>query len=239
MTFTVLALDRRAGLLGAATASYSLAVGASVIAVAPGAGAVLSQAYTNRALRRAVLESLRSGADAESAVGAALTSDDDPEYRQLAALDLRGHGGTHTGGACTPWAGAVAGTDLVLAGNLLTGPEVLDAMAEAYRAPRATGTAGAVGEHGLPPGIVASPVDEADLEAFAARLLGTMQAGERAGGDRRGRLSAALQVAPVAGAAGWPPDLAIDLRSDHAADPLSDLERILAVRFACPLSTAR
>jgi uncharacterized Ntn-hydrolase superfamily protein len=240
MTFTVLALEQESGLVGAATASYSLAVGAATIAVAPDAGAVLSQAYTNRSLRRTVLNGLRSGLGAEAAVASALAEDQDPEYRQLAAIDLTGGIGTHTGTATTEWAGAVGGAGVVAAGNFLRDGRVLDAMLDGYAArPRPTGASWAVDRGPVPRGVVVGPVSEGTLEAFAVRLLAALERGERAGGDRRGPLSAALQVAPAARVAGWPPDLALDLRSDHSADPVGDLVRMLAQRFAEPLSTAR
>jgi uncharacterized Ntn-hydrolase superfamily protein len=240
MTFTVLAVEQETGLVGAATASYSLAVGGAAIAVAPDAGAVLSQAYTNRSLRRSVLNGLRSGLGAEEAVAAALASDEDPEYRQLAAIDLTGGIGTHTGTSSTAWAGAVRGAGVVAAGNFLRSGRVLDAMLEGYAAhPRPTGASWAVDDRPLPRGVVVGPVSEGVLEAFAVRLLAALERGERAGGDSRGPLSAAVQVAPVARVAGWPPDLALDLRSDHSADPLGDLGGMLAKRFAEPLSTAR
>lgn len=239
MTFTLLALERSTGLLGAATASYSLAVGGAAIAIAPDCGAVLSQAYTNRALRRGALEGLRAGMDASDAVEAAIATEREPQYRQLAVMDLRGDSGAYTGPACTPWAGVVRGDGALAAGNLLTSAGVLDAMLGGYVAsPSPLGDSWS-DDVPPPPGIVVGPVGERVLEAFAVRLLTALRRGAEAGGDRRGLLSAALLVGPVAAGTGWPPDLALDLRSDHSSDPIGDLGRMLAMRFAEPTSTAR
>jgi len=208
MTFTLLAVDREAGLIGAATASRSLAVGNAVIAVDPAVGAVASQAWTNRALRHHLLAAMAGGADAAAAIARVPEHDPQPELRQAAALDLAGRAAAHTGAGTSAWTGHRVGEDVVALGNLLAGPAVLDAIAETW-------SRGAAG----------------DALAFAARLVAALEAGEAAGGDARGRQSAAVQAAVIdRGARQTPPALAVDLRSDDHERPLAELRRLLALQ---------
>lgn len=208
MTFTLLAVDRDAGLLGAATASRSLAVGNAVIAVDPGLGAVASQAWTNRALRHHLLAALADGADARGAIARLPEHDARPELRQAAAVDLAGITAAHTGEATSGWAGHRLAPGLVALGNLLTGPEVLEAMRSAWRRSAASEPLG-----------------------FAARLLDALEAGDAAGGDARGRQSAAVQSAAILrGERQSPPELAVDLRADDHAAPIAELRRLLSLQ---------
>lgn len=193
MTFTVLARDSERESIGAATASRSLAVGASVIAVDPAVGAVASQAWTNRGLRALLLDEVRRGATAEGAVQRVPEWDAGAELRQVAALGWNGPGAARSGIDITAWAGSLQATDAVFVGNLLTGANVLEAMSATWNA-----TAGA------------------DL---ADRLLAALAAGEDAGGDARGRQSAALVVASRE-------QTVLDLRVDDHADPLVELARL-------------
>lgn len=211
MTYTVLALDPDSELIGAATASYSLAVGNAVIALAPDVGAVASQAYTNRRLRTQGIQALRDGLAPDQVIAKLPEWDAGHAKRQVAVIDRLGRTAAATGTDCTDWAGESAEEGLVIIGNLLTGPEVITAMVAAFKAPSDT-------------------PDPA--ERLASRLLASLTAGERAGGDRRGRQSAAVQVAPVANRPDWPPDLTVDLRADNSADPLTDLTVALELRFS-------
>ncbi len=195
MTFTVLARDPRHGLIGAATASRSLAVGASVIAVDPAVGVAASQAWTNRALRGRLLAAMREGRTAAEAVASVSTWDEGHALRQVAALGWTSPGAARSGDAITPWAGHSTTTDAVFAGNLLTGPEVVEAMSAAW---------------------IGSSGDLAD------RLIEVLRAGEAAGGDARGRQSAAVLVAT-------PADAVLDLRVDDHDDPLAELARLRAL----------
>ncbi|WP_278101379.1 DUF1028 domain-containing protein [Microbacterium proteolyticum] len=192
MTFTVLARDPRDGLIGAATASRSLAVGAGVTAVDPGVGVVASQAWTNRALRGLLLAAMREGRSAADAVAATPGWDDGHALRQVAALGWSGAGAARSGADITAWAGDLVTPDAVFIGNFLAGPDVLAAMAAAWR------------------------TDGRDL---ADRLIDVLAAGERAGGDARGRQSAALVLASRA-------DIVLDLRVDDHPDPISELARL-------------
>lgn len=206
MTYTVLAASPRHGLLAAATASRSLAVGSTVIAVAPGIGAAATQAHTNPVLRHALLEELRAGAAPDAAIEAMGALDARLGIRQLAVLSAEGAGAAHTGEDCTDWAGHRVGEGFVVAGNYLAGPEVVSAM-------------GAVTADEL-----GSP------QLLAGHVLAVLAAGQAAGGDRRGRQSAAILVADST-------RVIIDLRVDDAADPLAELGRLLELT-AAPL-TAR
>lgn len=203
VTFTVLARDERGDVFGAATASRSLAVGNAVIAVDPAVGAVASQAWTNRALRGYLLDRLRAGDRASDAVAGISARDDEPELRQVSALARTGEPAARTGGRTSAWAGHAVLADAVVSGNLLAGPEVLDAMGREWSARK--GGAG-------------------DAVAFARALVAVLREGEGAGGDARGRQSAAVLVARADGA------VEVDLRVDDHADPLAELARLVELQ---------
>lgn len=210
MTFTLLASDTENGLLAAATASRSLAVGNAVIAIDPTIGAVASQAWTNRALRGQMLAALTQGVPPAQVMDQVPGWDDGADRRQVAALLPTGETSARTGDATSPWAGALTRPGLAVLGNLLTGPEVLEAMVEAYDA-EAAHAAGASAAAGV----------------LARRVVIAMLAGEAAGGDRRGKQSAAVMVARVRTEQQQPPELDIDLRVDDAAEPLRELARLV------------
>lgn len=216
MTFTLLAVDRSSGLLGVGTASLSLAVGNSVLAIDPAVGAVASQAWTNRALRRHVLDAIRDGASVDEAIDSIPGWDEGHALRQVAVIDVEGRIASRTGAECGAWAGERRGDDHIAIGNVLTGPDVVEALSEGFA--------------------VATPADEADTSAgtpgvaFAERILSGLLAAEHAGGDRRGRQSAAIAVAAMDHDAGLPADLVVDLRVDDSVDPLAELARLLDLR---------
>lgn len=219
MTFTLLAADPHHGLLAAATASRSLAVGNAVIGVDPAVGAVASQAWTNRSLRARMLDALAAGRHPAEVMAEVPRWDGGAELRQVAALLADGEGDARTGGETTPWAGTLVRPGLVALGNLLTGPEVLDAVVTAYATTDPTG--GSSGDDALP--------------AMARRVVAAMLAGETAGGDRRGRQSAAIVVTRCRQERQFPPDLDIDLRVDDSEQPLRDLARLVEAHLAGPL----
>ncbi len=201
MTFSIVA--RSGDALGVATATRSLAVGAIVPAAAPGTGALATQARTNRAFRPRGLALLRDGAAPREVLAAFEREDPGFSRRQVALVDATGRSAVWTGPECHDWAGGWARTDLALAGNLLTGPEVLEAMEAAF---------------------TATPDDP-----LARRLLAALTAGDSAGGDRRGRQSAALVVVAGEDDGGWPPRAQVDLRVDDHPDPVVELGRLLAL----------
>lgn len=203
MTFSIAAHDGDAW--GVAVASRFVAVGSVVPAVRLGVGAVATQSMARWAYRDEVLDALGRGAEVGPALAAATAADAGRALRQVGAVGATG-AATFTGDQCFPWAGGRAGGDASTAwavqGNILTGPEVVDAMEDAFLA--------AAGRR----------LDE--------RLLAALLAGDAAGGDSRGRQSAALLVlAPGAGydASGVLADLRVD---DHPQAP-TELARVHAV----------
>ncbi|GHJ42159.1 hypothetical protein Sm713_77680 [Streptomyces sp. TS71-3] len=188
---------------GIAVASKFLAVGAAVPAAEAGVGAVATQASANLRYRPQGLALLRTGLDSADVVAALLAADRDRAHRQLGIVGPEGAGTTHTGEECLDWAGGVAGDGYAIQGNILAGPEVVEAMEAAW---------------------LSSP-----QAPFGRRLAAVLAAGDTAGGDRRGRQSAALYVvAPSAGYGGGS-DVACDLRVDDHPDPVGELKRLMDV----------
>jgi len=202
VTFSIVACDPVDGSWGVAVASRFLAVGANVPAAEVDAGALATQALTNMAYRRSGLAMLRAGEGAKAVVDSLVAGDDGREARQVGVVDAHGGAAVWTGSECQPWAGSRTGNGFAVQGNLLHGPEVVDAMAQAWLA--GDGSA-----------------------ALAHRLLAALAAGDAAGGDRRGRQSAALYVARR----GSHFDAEVDLRVDDAPHPVDELARLLALRY--------
>lgn len=234
MSFTLLATDRSAGLLGVATASRSLAVGNSVPALDPAVGVVASQAWTNRLLRHLVLEAMADGASPQEALARISAWDHGHELRQVAAIDVTGRIAAVTGEQTSPWAGQRIGPDHVAIGNLLAGPEVVEAMCEAF----ATGDVGTGGAPDIADQVVGGSdagtavAEDGAIGPFAERLVAALAAGEAAGGDLRGRQSAALLIGRVQPVRVSPPELAVDLRVDDAIAPIDELRRLVLLRLA-------
>lgn len=199
MSYSIVARDAT-GALGVATASKFLAIGATVPAVLPGVGAVASQGHTNPALRRHGLRLLREGISPPEAVTRLLAADPAASRRQLAMVAVAGAGSAATGDACTRPAGHRTGDGWAVIGNLLAAEGVLDAMRDAFLT--ATGR-------------------------LDARLLDALRAGERAGGDRRGRQSAALLVLGPDDGPSLRAGLRTDLRVDDHPNPVGELARLL------------
>jgi len=199
MTFSIAACDLERGDWGVAVASKFPAVGAVVPWARAGVGAVATQAHANTQYGTEGLALLREGAGAESAVASLTGADDGRTQRQLGIVDALGAAASFTGSECLSWAGGLTGPGFACQGNILAGPEVVDEMARAYRE--------AAGE-------------------LADRLLAALVAGDAAGGDRRGRQSAALLVVRAEGGYDGRNDRYIDLRVDDHADPLIELIRV-------------
>ncbi|GGQ86269.1 DUF1028 domain-containing protein [Kitasatospora griseola] len=200
MTFSIVA--RHGNAYGVAVASKFLAVGALVPAAETGIGALATQAWANLAYRPQGLAMLRSGASPADTVAALLAADDGRVHRQLGVVGPES-AVSWTGEECLPWAGGVAGPDYAIQGNILTGPEVVADIESAW-------------------------LSSAELP-FAERLLTALAAGDAAGGDSRGRQSAALYVVePGKGVGGWG-DTSHDLRVEDHADPVGELRRLLAL----------
>src|SRR3954463_13592105 len=186
---------------GVAVASKFLAVGNAVPAAVAGVGALATQADANVAWKGVGLLLLDEGATASVALQRMIEEDDNRDHRQLGLVDADGSAATHTGPSCLEWAGGLAEDGVAIQGNVLAGPEVVEAMKHAW--------------------------DESAGQPLGRRLLAALAAGDGAGGDKRGRQSAALLVvSDGAGYAGLD-DVAADLRVDDHPDPVTELARLL------------
>jgi uncharacterized Ntn-hydrolase superfamily protein len=202
LTFSIVARSADGNSWGVAVASKFLAVGAYVPAAEAGTGAVATQSYANLAFKKDGLALLRSGQNAKKALDALIGADDLRAERQLGIVDWSGSAATYTGDACNLWAGGVAGEGYAIQGNILTGPGVIHAMQQAW-------------------------LDSASEEDLGRRLLSGLVAGDDAGGDRRGRQSAALLVVSARSGYGGGNDVLADLRSDDHDAPVTELARLL------------
>jgi uncharacterized Ntn-hydrolase superfamily protein len=202
MTFSIVARSADGGALGVAVASKFLGVGAAVPAAEAQVGALATQSYANLAYRPQGLALLRTGVAAADVVAGLVAADGGRAQRQLGVVGTTGDGATYTGEDCHDWAGGVAGDGYAIQGNILTGPEVVEAVRAAWLA-----TAGE--------------------SRLAARLLAALAAGDEAGGDRRGRQSAALLVVAKGQGYGGTGDVVVDLRVDDHAQPVVELARLL------------
>lgn len=213
MTFSIAARSADGQFLGVAVASRVLAVGRAVPAAAVGAGAVATQALCNMTYRPRGIDLLRQGRTAEEAVAAMVGADDQREHRQVGIVDQHGGSATHTGSKCLNWAGGVCGTNYAIQGNILAGEHVVQAMERAW---------------------LASSEDE----PFGRRLGAALLAGDRAGGDQRGRQSAAILIVTPNGAheAGRTAehydvdDEHTNLRVDDHPDAVFELQRLINLR---------
>jgi len=200
VTFSIVATDGSAW--GVAVASKFLGVGAAVPAAAVNVGAIATQSWANLAYRPDGLAMLRAGRSAQETLDALTAADDKREERQAGIVDADGRAATFTGSGCNPWAGGVTGDGYAIQGNILVGPDVVAEMERAWRA--------------------------SDRSApLTRRLLAALQAGDNAGGDKRGRQSAALLVVTEAGGYGGGSDVFADLRVDDHEQPVTELARLL------------
>ena len=202
MTFSIVARSEDGQSWGVAVASKFLAVGSPVPAAVAGIGAIATQAAANVSYKGQALSHLDEGATAEVALAALLEADDDRDHRQVGIVDADGNAATFTGSECFDWAGGETGPGVAIQGNILAGPGVVAAMRAAWDATAAD-------------------------DDLARRLLAALSAGDAAGGDRRGRQSAALLVVRDGAGYGGLDDIAVDLRADDQPDPLGELARLL------------
>ncbi len=202
MTFSIVARSADGLAHGVAVASRFLAVGAAVPAAEARVGALATQSYANLAYRPQGLALLRTGVAAAEVVAGLTAADPGRATRQLGVVGPAGDGATFTGDDCHDWAGGVAAAGYAIQGNILTGPEVVAAMETAW-------------------------LDSAAEPRLAGRLLAALRAGDRAGGDRRGRQSAAVVVVQQGMGYGGTSDVVVDLRVDDHVDPVAELGRLL------------
>lgn len=202
MTFSIAARSDDGTCFGVAVASKFLAVGSAVPAVRAGTGALATQAWANLAYKADGLRLLAAGHGARETLDTLLGGDEKREERQAGVVDREGNSATFTGSDCASWAGGVHGPGYAIQGNILTGPEVVRAMEETWLA-------------------------QAGEPSPARRLYAALLAGDRAGGDRRGRQSAALYVVSPGGGYGGGDDVLADLRVDDHPEPTMELGRLL------------
>jgi len=202
MTFSIVARSADGESWGIAVASKFLAVGSAVPAAVAGVGAIATQADANVAYKGLALAHLDDGATASVALQLLLEEDEGRDHRQVGIIDVDGGAASHTGRACLDWAGSLTGDGWAIQGNILVGSEVVEAMQLAWEA--------------------------SDPDApLARRLLDALAAGDEAGGDKRGRQSAAILVVREGAGYGGLDDIAVDLRVDDHPAPVGELARLL------------
>ena len=197
MTWSIVTLDPASGAFAVSVATKAFAVGASCPFVRSGVGAVSTQSFTNRYLGPAILDAMARGLPPDAAIEGALAGDAGRGLRQVHAVDRRGRTAAWTGQNCVEWCGGVAAPGISIAGNMLAGEPTVRATLAAWEANPAL-----------------------DLPE---RLMVAMEAGEAAGGDRRGRQSAAMVLTTTEDF----PDL--NLRVDDSPEPLPELRRLLGI----------
>ncbi len=197
MTWSIVAHDPHTDAFAVDVATKAFAVGASCPFVRAGVGAVSTQSMTNRYLGPAILDALARGLPPAAAIQGALAGDDGRGIRQVHAIDRFGRTAAWTGANCVTWCGSVSAGGISVAGNMLSGEPTIAATLAAWKA--------------------------APAQPMPDRLMTAMTAGEAAGGDRRGKQSAAMLMVTTEDF----PDL--DLRVDDHAEPLHELRRLLAV----------
>ena len=202
MTFSIVARDAATGDLGVAVASKFLAVGAVVPWARAGVGAIATQALANVAYGPDGLAALAGGGSAETVLAALTGADDGRADRQAGIVDASGRSASYTGTGCLTWAGGRTSDGVAVQGNILTGPEVVDSVLDTFLASDGT---------------------------FPDRLVDALLVGDRAGGDARGRQSAALLVVRDGAGYGGADDRWLDLRVDDHPDPIPELRRVLGV----------
>ena len=198
-TFSIVACDEEQGELGVAVQSKFLAVGAAVPWAKAKVGAVATQSYMNTGFGPAGLRLLGAGLCPQEVLDRLVESDSGRELRQVGVVDFRGRSASFTGSRCPPWAGHVTGAGFACQGNVLVSGDTIAAMGETY---------------GRTPG------------SLASRLLAALGAGQRAGGDRRGKQAASLLVVKEKGGYGGFNDRYIDLRVDDHPEPIEELARL-------------
>ena len=202
MTFSIVALDSATGDLGVAVASKFPCVGAVVPWARAGVGAVATQSWANTDFGPDGLRLMSGGLPADAALDAVLEPDADREERQVGFVDANGGAASFTGANCMDWAGGRTGDGFAVQGNILASADVVAALAETYAR------------------------TQGDL---CDRLLAALLAGDAAGGDRRGKQSAALLVVREAGGYEGRNDRYIDLRVDDHPDAPTELARLFTV----------
>ncbi len=206
-TFSIVAYDPERKEWGVAVASKYLAVGSAVPFAKANVGAVATQAQVNVAHGPNGLELLAKGMSAEEALKSLIASDKGSAVRQLGIVDANGKSAAHTGKNCNAYAGHKTGENYACQGNILAGEAVVTDMAKAF---------------------------EESKGPLAWRMMAALEAAEKAGGDKRGKQSAAILIVRDKAGPNGVGDRYIDLRVDDHKDPIPELARILALRIRKP-----
>ena len=198
-TFSIVAVDPDTGEIGVAVQSKIVGVGSIVPFAKAGVGAVATQSFANTGYGPLGLLALQSDLDPDQTIK--LLTENDPLHpsRQVGVISANGEAATFTGDNCHGWAGGLTGENYAVQGNILTGPEVVKAMAKAF--------------------------EEAE-GVLAERLIASLAAGQEAGGDKRGRQSASLLIVRESWGYGGIDDRFRDVRVDDHATPIAELERV-------------
>ncbi len=198
-TFSIVAVDPDTGEIGVAVQSKIVGVGSIVPFAKAGVGAVATQSFANTGYGPLGLLALQSDLDPDQTIK--LLTENDPLHpsRQVGVISADGEAATFTGDDCHGWAGGLTGENYAVQGNILTGPEVVEAMARAF--------------------------EEAE-GVLAERLIASLAAGQEAGGDKRGRQSASLLIVRESWGYGGIDDRFRDVRVDDHATPIAELERV-------------
>jgi len=203
-TFSIIAYDPKEEEWGVAVASKYLAVGAMVPWAKAGAGAVATQSWGNPSYGPDGLELLAEAKSPDEVIKILTAADSGRELRQLAVIDKNGKTAVFTGAECSEWAGSIEAQNYSVQGNILTGKEVVEAVSDKF---------------------------EKTEGPLAERLTAALAAGEKAGGDKRGRQAAALLVVKEGAGINGLDDRYIDLRVDDHPEPIKELKRLLKLFY--------
>ncbi len=205
-TFSIVARDPETGEMGVAVQSHWFSVGTAVSWAEAGVGAVATQSFTNKSFGLRGLALLKSGLNAGQALDSLLVNDEAREVRQVAIVDIKGNVAVHTGKNCIQYASHISGNQFSVQANMMLGEKVPSSMAKAYES-----------SQGKP---------------LAERLLLALEAAQGAGGDIRGKQSAAILVVPAKSDAKPWDERTTDLRVDDHREPLKELRRLYRVSVA-------
>ena len=204
-TYSIVARDPDTGEMGVAVQSHWFSVGSVVSWAEAGVGAVATQSFVEPSYGPLGLALMGAGVPAPDALQALVAADEHPEVRQVAMVDAEGCAAAHTGDSCIPFAGQIVGEGFSVQANLMASEAVWPAMAAAFR----------------------------DTEGnLAERMLAALAAGERAGGDIRGRQSAAIKVVAARATGRLWKDVTVDLRVEDHPEPVAELQRLLRLHRA-------
>jgi uncharacterized Ntn-hydrolase superfamily protein len=203
-TFSIVAYDPDEEEWGIAVQSKFLAVGSAVPWARAGAGAVATQSWANTSYGPRGLDMLEKGLSAEEVVEGLTREDKDRALRQVGVVDARGDAAAFTGEECYEWAGHLVGEHYTCQGNILVSEDTVEAMAQTF---------------------------ESTSGSLVDRLLAALRAGQKAGGDRRGKQSAALLVVKEKGGYGGFNDRYVDLRVDDHEFPIEELIRLARLHY--------